>query len=150
MPVYNHSLPLVVKKFINEIKINDVNYAYCIFTCASDIGHADTQIIDLLDKRNIRLKYVDSVIMPDNCICEHDLPDNRSAGQVISGSRPKIKEVRENILNKEVSSLRRPNFLSKIFHKNSAPVLQTNGFYVTDDCINCGMCEKTVLKKLLR
>lgn len=150
VPVYNHSLPLIVKKFINEIKINDVNYAYCIFTCASDIGHADTQIIDLLDKRNIHLKYLDSVIMPDNCIFEHNLPDNRSAGQVISDSEPKIKEVMENILNKEVSSLKNPNFLSKIFQKDSSPVLQTNGFYVTDDCINCGMCEKNCPEKAIK
>lgn len=63
-PVYNLGLPVMVKNFIETLKIDKHTYVFAIATCGGMVGAALDQIKKILNKKDIKLAAPFCVFMP--------------------------------------------------------------------------------------
>lgn len=147
VPTYGWRIPHLVEKWIETIRQNGKHSAYFVMTCGGDIGNAEKYLIDLCNRTNIKFLGCAGIVMPENYIAMFAAPDKEEALKIIEKSEPIIDQTAQIIKsNKQLKKTKQTligSISSGIVNKAYYPILvHAKKFYVKDNCISCGKCEK--------
>jgi len=158
-PIYASGAPKMVLDFISKLKLNNFrdNYTFAIATCGANVGSTMKVIGSKLKQRNITLNSGFSLIMPNNYMIMGMDVDS------IDESKEKLLKVEETLkdINKVIDEKQKgvfqlekgpvPDVLTYIANPLFTKLLiSTNKFYVKDNCISCGICEKVCNTKTIK
>jgi len=148
-PVHAWNLPLIMHVFLPQMNIKGYKgqYVFGVFTCGANDGNCDRDLNGLLKKKGITLNATYAIAMPDNYIPMYDIESPEKQKQVLASAEEQIPAIALRIKNQENGFNRTdknpPRFFSSLMGKLSPFGLRTSKeFFVTDDCIGCGICEK--------
>lgn len=146
-PSYYSGLPSVVSDFLSNINIiadNDC-YIYAIITCGASAMGADVMFSKAIGEYAFKTSYVYELKMPDNYVMIYEPCDEEKRKKYIAHADRDICDIIEDL-----QSNKKGGFNSGVKGKIMSSVMQslysimrvTKPFYVTDDCIACGKCER--------
>lgn len=145
-PTYDYNIPWVVKDFLEKLVIKDLKehiYCFGVFTCGGNAsGMCAKSLESILKDRGITLNYAATIPMPDNYILLYKL-DTSENDQKIENANKLLEDISMQIMNKDTCKIKAKGRLFSVFSKliiNSQK--DTRSFKVSDECINCGLCEK--------
>ncbi len=140
-PVYCYDIPLIVRAFLLNTKLNSP-YIWAIGTCGSSVGYSFFTINSLLKKQGKKLSYSRKIVMPDSCIAFKTLSPRKE--EMLAAENDSVLSFKSDILAKSTNAL----IKDKPFPVNT---LSWWGFKMlfgakkkiaTDACNSCGICEK--------
>jgi len=154
-PTYAWQLPRIFQRFIRSGSFSGCADAYFVMTCGEDIGNAGSYIEALCQEKNLKFKGVLPVVMPENYIAMFDVPDAAEAAEIIAQARPVLKAaatlIRQNSDFDEVpvdlKGKAKSGKINEVFYKK---FVKAKGFYTTDRCTACGLCEEVCVLRNIR
>lgn len=148
-PIYFWGLPLIVEKFIKNIKLKDNTYVFLIATYGLWPGKALEEAKSILVKRRISSNAGFFIKMPDNYILWYGAKSQAAQQKCFSGESIKIKEIGTIVLQKETVPVEKSKYLiDRLFsypvNKLSAKRFASTSkkFSVNQNCTGCGLCAK--------
>ena len=151
-PIYAWAAPKMVREFIKKVKFNQYdsnnNYVFIIATCGENIGNAIIENKKQLALKGIKLNSGFSIAMPNNYMLMSDVESKELQKEKLKKAEESLNEInaiiknrQDNVFNMEKGPM--PIVLTKIinplFEKTT---IKPSKFYVTEDCISCGICKK--------
>ena len=147
-PVYDWGLPLIVKRFLKEIKANKGAYIYAITNFNGMPGKALIQCEEMLKEKGFNLSAGYLIPMPGNYIAMYEARSEKTQQKMFDNERKRVKEIVANVKAKRVCKVEKKYPLltqllfKKIYRDVEAFPRADEKFVVTDRCIGCGLCEK--------
>jgi len=147
-PVYAWGPPEIVLDFISKIKISGKPYIFSISTCGDDEGYATRILEKALGKKGLSVDSAFTVIMPNNYIIGFDVDDKEAETDKLQKAMARLDSINSVISERrkgvfEIIPGKFPGIKSYIinplFNRFSR---STEGFYATDECTRCRICEK--------
>ena len=116
-------------------------------TCGDNIGNAGRYVKALCDKKGMNYLECMEIIMPENYIALFTTPTKEQAAVIIEKAEAEIDKAISYIKSGTPFPKRRISLIDKmssgVVNDLFYPVfVHAKKFYVTDDCISCGLCEK--------
>ena len=150
MPVYAWAAPSLVEDFVKrtEWQHSEGTYIWAAFTCGDDMGLADRRFRSLLEKCSLHLDAVFCFVMPETYLCfpGFKLDSPQGAAQKIRNAQNHLSTVGDAIMmRKTIDDTVRgsaPRLKTKIIRPLFYAIMTDKGFYSTQDCDHCGLCEK--------
>ncbi|MBQ7653226.1 MAG: EFR1 family ferrodoxin [Clostridia bacterium] len=146
VPAYASYIPLFVEKFIIDSTFTGNENFYVVMTCGSVIssGGVSMKIKPVLQDKGLVYKGIKQIRMPENFITMFAAPSKETAEKIVAKAESKLPAVIEIISSgKNFSRASFPSFFTfienPIFYKY---FVNDVSYYVTDECISCGKCEK--------
>ena len=149
-PVYAWAPPKMVTDFVKNLELyySGDPYLFAVCTCGASAGKTMDIFEKALEENGLVLDSGFSVVMPDNCITLFEVDSEEE----ISEKFEKAEKTLNHILRAinlgwsdffRVKRGRLSGILSGIMNPVfSMGALKTKPFYVTNDCISCGLCAK--------
>lgn len=150
-PVYAWGIPVVMKKFIQQMKIiRQPDYVYMVCTCGDDIGQTDSELAQLLRAKGLTLDAAWSVTMPNTYISlpGFDIDSTEVAERKIQETFKTIPAIAEKVRQQErgirnVTPGAFPFLKSRILRPLFLKFLSSDRlFHTTAACIKCSKCSK--------
>jgi ferredoxin len=148
-PVYMFGIPLIVADFLKSIKVKPGAYIFTLATFGGLPGRAHTQSFEILKKRGIKLAAGFSVLMPGNYTPLYAAKPDEAQQEIFKKEKLRIKAIARFVRERKEGVMEQkpflPNFLLyKLLYKSGTEQipLSAKGFWLTDACIKCGLCEK--------
>lgn len=151
-PVYYYQMPVLVEKFIKNLKMSDFQYKFAIETYGAMRGKAVNDLNDVLKGIGYELDGEFSVWMPGNNIFEYGLLPSFYRNIVLKKSEKSINNIFSILSKKQKNALKiRPFekfFLSfsgyrQYLIKTRQNFAQLDSVLTCKDtCTGCGICEK--------
>lgn len=151
-PTYYFGMPLIIEKFFEVLEMLNISnsnlnfkYIYIVYTYEASGAGIEYKILKSLSEKNIDLKYINSVKMPNNFSIYYNLGSLEEEKVILEKAEVNIDKIIENIRNQNI---KKPNYniVKKIVSIVMYPVYKhgrnTRRFYADDKCINCSLCEK--------
>lgn len=156
-PIYAWGPPKIVLEFISKLKINNYkeNYLCSIITCGENIGNAMNLLSKKLKERELNLNSGFSLVMPNNYMIAGDVFSKEESIKIIKAADSILDEINRLISNKEKNVFKIekgpiPQFMTSIinpcFNKFA---INSDKFYVNENCIGCKICEKVCNSKCI-
>lgn len=149
-PVYAWAPPKIVTDFAKNLELyySGDPYIFAVCTCGASAGKTMDTFENALEENGLVLDSGFSLVMPDNCITLFEVDSDEEVTEKFENAEKTL----ENILRavklgwSDFFRVKRGKF-SGILSGVVSPVfsmgaLKTKPFYVTKDCISCGLCEK--------
>lgn len=146
-PIYYSGLPSVVSDFLENINIiadNDC-YIYAVITCGANAVGADTMFRKAISKYTFETSYVYELKMPDNYVMMYNPCDKETAEKFMNHADRDISDIIDNLNNNKKGGFNsgiKGKIMSSVMQKLYSVMRTTKQFYVTNECISCGKCEK--------
>lgn len=145
VPTYAWRIPHIVKKWLENTKLEGNKDIYFVMTCGGSIGNAGKYLEKLCVKKTMNYCGCAGITMPENYIALFSTPTEEEALQIIEQAEDAIDRTAFSIKNKEKLSQSEISFKDKmnsgIINNLFYPVfVHAKKFYATDDCISCGKC----------
>ena len=148
-PVYFFGVPQAVMDFINSAAKNlkKKTYVYILMTCGASTANADKFVKETLEKKGISVNAVYSVKMVDTYVPLFKIADKAEQEKINIKADRELEKIK-NAIDEKLSGNQNKNpghfpkavtFFSYPFYKHRR---FTKKFYVEDNCIGCGLCEK--------
>lgn len=148
-PVYAWAPPKVVTDFVKNLELyySGDPYIFAVCTCGSSAGKTMDIFEDALEENGLVLDSGFSVVMPDNCVILFDTEKEELSAEKLA----KAEKTLDNILRAiklnwsdffRVKRGKFGGFLSTAVNPAFFKGMKTKPFYVTNDCIGCGQCER--------
>lgn len=149
-PIYAWAALEVMLEFVKKLHVKN-SYTFAIATYSNVVGKALDQFAELLP-----LDAGFGITMPDNFpVLEKTLDSEESSMEKLEKASLRLKEVLEKISNqehvfdvKEGKDAEENTFVKS--HGFNATMRKTNLYYVTSQCIGCGMCERICPAQAIR
>ena len=146
-PTYAWRLPRIVQDHLQKTELNGNKNIYFVMTCGDDIGNAEKYLKVFCKGKNIVYNGCLKVVMPENYIAMFKAPEKQEAFSIIEKAEPVIDRGITFIKEEKPFPKTKPNlsgkflsaFVNKPFYKFA---VKAKKFYVTDECVSCGKCEK--------
>lgn len=146
-PVYVSAPPIAFQQFIETGNFSGNKDAYFVMTCAGAMSASPVFCRKLCEKKGLNYKGTAQVVMPQNYIPFFKMHDKAEcerryemAKQVVSALSD---DVRNNRSFPKVTVKKAEYFATKCAVKLYYRFFMgTKQFYVTKDCVGCGLCEK--------
>ena len=148
-PVYAWAPPRIVTDFAKNLELyySGDPYIFAVCTCGASAGKTMDTFENALEENGLVLDSGFSLVMPDNCITLFEVDSDEEVAEKFENAEKTL----ENILRavklgwSDFFRVKRGKF-SGILSGVVSPVfsmgaLKTKPFYVTKDCISCGLCE---------
>lgn len=140
-PVYAWAVPEPVRNFVKQLP-HTAGFAYGVCTCGSEAGLAMKQL-----DRLYPLQSAYSVVMPSNYIVGADIEPPEVIRQKLAAAAKTVEQMAEEIIAQK--STRRVLEGGFAFLKSSLAAKgferfarTTKPFFVTENCIGCGLCAR--------
>ncbi len=149
-PVYAWAPPKAVVEFVKNLELyySGDPYIFAVCTCGSSAGRTMDILEKALEENGLVLDSGFSVVMPDNCITLFPAETAEKCEEKLATADKTL----ENILRAiklgwsdffRVKRGKGGNLLSTIVNPAFCfGGMSTKKFYVTDDCISCGLCQQ--------
>jgi len=147
-PVYCWGIPAIVSQFIHQLEANSSAYVFAVATCGSSVGNTFNQFASELAKRNLSLAAAFKVKMPGNYIPLYGARSSKTQQKMFTKAAEQLPKITAIIQKKELHPSPKMNavlrFINEKFYAISIQHFKTadKGFWVTDDCNQCGICVK--------
>lgn len=144
-PTYAWRIPLILEKWLREIKFSGNRDVYFVMTCGGNIGNAAAYCGKLCHEKNMNFMGCFPVIMPENYIAMFGTPTPEEAEKVINDAKAPIDEASKYIVEKKPFPSPKITLVDKISSGIVNDVfyplfVHAKKFYTTDNCISCGKC----------
>ena len=145
-PTYAWRIPMVVEKFIKNIKLSGNRKVYFILTCGADTGDATSFLKYISKEKGLEFMGLRALVMPDNYIVMYSTPSDEENERRIKNVEEEVNKIVKYIVsgrkfeeNKTtIIDRMKSNSINKMFYKI---YVSAKGFHTTDKCISCGKCE---------
>lgn len=148
-PVYAWAPPKIVTDFVKNLELyySGDPYIFAVCTCGSSAGKTMDIFEAALEENGLVLDSGFSVVMPDNCVVLFDTETEEASAQKLEQAEKTLDNILRAIrLNWSdffrVKRGRMGNLLSLTVNPAFTKGMKTKSFYVTKDCIGCGLCER--------
>ncbi|MDP4144751.1 MAG: EFR1 family ferrodoxin [Bacillota bacterium] len=146
-PIYFYGLPIMVRKFIENITIDSSTYIYAVATCGASTGSAMAQINSILDKKNIRLASAFKILMPGNYQLMYSPPELEKQQKLFQLEAERTAYISEKINNSEAGIFEENNTIaaktfSSLIQRIFKPENKDKNFWTEDTCNGCGVCSR--------
>lgn len=146
-PTYFWGLPSIVVDFINSLNIKhkDDVYAYTISSYGTTTGQSFNYLSSLLKNKGISVSSSFSIKCVDTWVIIFNLNNKEKNELVTLNAINEAKDVAHKIQQRVKGDFvknKMPSFLSKNYHRFYDQYRLTKYFFVTDNCIGCGLCAK--------
>ena len=148
-PTYVCAAPAFFYDFLRKVDLAGSPDVYMISTSGGYSGISSDIARAIIRKKHMNYKGCAEFKMPPNYIANksHKLPGKEEIEKRISDTCQKIEPVADIIRSGKPLRHRHIWLLEKLIDYPSNPVLslighRVKGFYATDGCIACGLCEK--------
>lgn len=145
-PVYFYGLPEIVAQFIKKLQFElaQIPYVYTVVTCGASTGSCAIQLNQLLIEKGIRVNASFSLVMGDNCVLFYDVTKQSELPTILKASEEARRQMLDIVQKKQ--NFHEPkdktSLAQRILYKSYDFCKSTKKFHVTNDCMNCGLCEK--------
>ncbi|HEX3037589.1 MAG TPA: EFR1 family ferrodoxin [Oscillospiraceae bacterium] len=148
-PIYFWGLPLIVERFLKQIKIPNDTYTFAIGTYGIWPGKAVDQAEHILGERKITLNSGFFIKMPDNYILAYGARSDKSQKKCFEQEKIKIEAISKMILARENKPIEKSKYVVDRLFTNMVYQSASKKFAATDKkftsnqhCVGCGMCER--------
>ncbi|MCX5712222.1 MAG: EFR1 family ferrodoxin [Candidatus Omnitrophica bacterium] len=147
-PVYMFGMPLIVKKFVEELKVDKNKYIFAIATCGGKAGNTLRQADQLLKAHGLSLAAGFIIRMPGNYTPLYGALPKKKQDKLFAKELSRIKEIVQIVKNNNQYKIEGDAFLvrgifSALYKKMSAMIpLLDKDFWADEKCIHCGTCVK--------
>lgn len=151
-PIYSWGPPKIVLEFINRLFFENYkkHYLFFVCSCGDDIGLTRQVFTRLLKKKDLVCDAGFSVIMPNNYVLMKgfDTDPKELERKKLKGAIPAMAQINKIVAEKgkDIFQVKEGSFafiktkvINPLFNKYE---ISAKHFWVTDDCISCGLCEK--------
>ncbi len=147
-PVYYWGLPSIVEEFFSKVNItlNGNNYVYMVLTYGGTLGQADWFLRKILNKKGIKVNASFGVITVDNYTISFNVNNKEEIKNLLDEEEIKTNQIILKIKDRKcefIKSKRIAKWLCKMAKKYYNKDRKTKNFNVLDNCIGCGLCEKS-------
>jgi ferredoxin/flavodoxin len=146
-PVYYYGLPVMVKEFIENLKLNKNNYVFAAATCGGSVGSSIKQIEAILVSKGIELSSAFKVLMPDNYQVMYSPPSKDKQQRYFEAQEKKTQEMAKIIRNNQrIKFHEEGKYFTKAFgsliYKTFKPYTKDKNFWNDDKCNGCSICSR--------
>jgi len=148
-PVYMFGLPLIVVRFLRNLNVPNNAYVFSVANFGGLPGRALMLTRVMLKKRGIELAAGFGVLMPGNYTPFYGAIAVDKQKTMFDKEKARIKEIAGKIREKVTGILEEKPFLInailyKLLYKGGSSQIPKadTGFWVTDKCTSCALCEK--------
>lgn len=140
-PIYAWGVPEPMMNFVKTLKQTDA-FSFAVCTCGEEAGLAMKKL-----GKCYPLRSCYSVVMPNNYVIGSDVDDFAAASRKIKKAKQALvtmaRQIRERQPVYEVTEGSLPGLKSGVVNFGfNRFARRTDSFFVTDDCISCGLCEQ--------
>lgn len=147
VPTYAWRIPRLVEAWILKAAFEGTHKAYFVMTCGGGIGNAEKYLQKLCEQKHFIYMGCAEIVMPENYIAMYPAPEEMEAKMIVTKAVPEIRKAAEYIRDDrklpEIKISLQDKIKSGIINDIYYPVcVHADKFYVKDNCIGCGKCEK--------
>jgi NAD-dependent dihydropyrimidine dehydrogenase PreA subunit len=162
-PTHGLTMPIPVKQFVDQLDVSRTHYIFAIATRGGTVFKGFDKIDQILRKQDRRLDSTYLITMPSNDpkmgyfenVKDTEIVNNKNGVLIRLDVIAKSIEKRDTckvdkndgvtFSNNKLLNTILENFIPFMVHFISPHIKKY--FYVNDNCIGCGMCEKVCLSK---
>lgn len=145
-PTYYFGIPVMVKKFIENLQINKHIYAFAISTCDAMVGTSFNQIKKILDKKDIDLSASFTVFMPDSDLILARPASEEKQTERFKNEREQIYKIASAIKSSQYVEYKVNAIMSAFYELVNTTIFKPKGkdknFWTDEKCTGCGTCSK--------
>lgn len=144
-PVYYLGMPVLVKQFVEKLNILPGTYCFAVTNFARFGGNTLGMLEKILQKKGIKLAYVEEIKIPGNYIVRYQPPNRDKLQEMLKNGRSKVDNTAKSISNHGQQPVKM-NILSRILTENLYRILFRNiskwdeKFVANNKCTCCGQC----------
>jgi Pyruvate/2-oxoacid:ferredoxin oxidoreductase delta subunit/flavodoxin len=146
-PVYMFGMPLILKKFIKNLKADKDKYIFAIATCGSLAAGALSQTAKALFLNGLKLRAGFIIKMPGNYTPLYEAISPERQNKMFIEEKRKIKKIAEIVREQKGNKIEKNNFLanwllSGLVYNLASPKIPIldKGFWAQDKCNGCRVC----------
>lgn len=145
-PVYNGAPPAIVSQFIENIKFNHYqnHLITIIVTCGNHPGKVMKRVQKLLEKKNLVVSNMYSIVMPNNDLIIMQVDSVNRIRSKLKTAEIKIDRINQQLFNRVENVLDVENgYNSMIIISTLRKWIKRHEiFFANDHCISCKICQK--------
>lgn len=147
-PVYAMGIPLIVKRFLENLKLQGNSYIFAIANAASCYGIALEQIEELLRQKNAQLNAAFNIFMPNNYLPFGGAESEKKQQHKFSVATAKLDDIAPQIVEQVNTAIPHqwyaPRWLAKLAYAFFATRIHQEGkkFHSSSNCSGCGLCSR--------
>lgn len=147
-PVYWYSMPTIVEKFIEQMKLSGYQkqYVYAISTYGIAAGNVMDRLTLILNNKKVQLNGIFGVKMVDNYVVGYNIAGVDEQRTILNNAEVEINKMisiiehRDNMEYIKKGSLA---FVTPITGYAYRKTNHTKKFFVTQECNGCKQCERS-------
>jgi len=146
-PVYASGMPLLVKEFIQRVKIQKDAYVYTVVTFGAAAGAAIAQLEKILTNKGIELSAAFKIKMPGNYQVIYAPYSEQKQKKCFENEKENINKIVKSINNNEIIKFSGigENLMKTIggmVYSSFEPYEKDKNFWTNEKCNGCGTCVK--------
>ena len=149
-PVYIWGIPKIGSQFIKKIKdTNNDKYFFALAANGGNVAGSLLQLSNKLSSRGFKLSLGFSLITPSNYLPKHSADPLEQQLALFASVEKRLSEIALLIKSNEVAEIEKgpiKDLIVKtgIVYRLASPFIHKmdSFFWVDDNCISCGLCEK--------
>lgn len=147
-PIYFNGIPVMVKKFIENLEVNKSAYIFTVATFGASAGISFNQIDDILNKKGVSLSASFKVTMPGNYQVMYSPATEEKQAKLFKSANEEMLKISASIKrNEEVKSNVKAGAIKKavfglLYSTLFKPNDKDKNFWTTEKCNGCGTCSK--------
>ncbi|MEG0774888.1 EFR1 family ferrodoxin [Clostridium sp.] len=146
-PVYKSGLPILVKKFLENLEISKNTYVFTVATYGAGAGISFHQIEEILKNKGLKLSAAFGVSMPGNYQVLYAPFSVKTQQKRFENEELKTKEIAKCINNNEIvkiagSGKSFKNTIARLMYKSFNPYEADKNFWTDENCNGCTTCSK--------
>ncbi len=148
-PVYCWTLSKAVRRFVQNLQLENAGYIYAVITCGGSIRGTATLLDEELQKHDLMLASFYPLVMTDDTVFYWDIDPDEVIAKTLEHAEEEIAAIKEAISQHEIRPMPYAWF-SRLMIPVYSAMSGTKNFSVTDACISCGQCERRCPDEVIR
>lgn len=146
-PVYYYGLPVMVKKFVENLLLDSNSYVYAVTTCGGSIGASMKQLQNILHSKGVLLSTAFTIVMPDNYQVMYSPPSEERQQRLFKIESEEIQRISGIVSRLEKTPFEEKNslpsrLLGGMLSGSFKPKDKDKNFWSDEKCNGCGICAK--------
>lgn len=144
-PIYFNGIPLIVKRFVENLKVEQNTYIFAVATYGGSAGIAFNQIDDILKKKGTFLSAGFGLAMPGNYQVMYDVYSKEKQEKWFIDEKEQIVRIASSIKNHSKSNRKATGMRKAVggmLYRTFKPREKDKNFWTTEKCNGCETCSR--------